>query len=105
LKLINSAQLFLAQKVEFCGNTTPHEFYSTGNTVRITFISDSSVARSGRSFLEITEWIFFFIVASRTFHLKTSVSEPELEPVEQQLFAGAGAKVFFGPARAPEPGM
>jgi hypothetical protein len=31
----------------------------------------------------------------------TSVAEPEL--VEQQLFAGAGAKVFFDPA--PEPGI
>jgi hypothetical protein len=28
----------------------------------------------------------------------SSVAEPELEPVEQQLFAGAGAKVFFDPA-------
>jgi hypothetical protein len=34
-----------------------------------------------------------------------SVAEPELKPVEQQHFAGAGAKVFFGPAPAPEPGM
>jgi hypothetical protein len=35
------------------------------------------------------------------------VAEPELEPepVEQQFFAGAGAKVFFGPTPAPEPGM
>jgi hypothetical protein len=37
--------------------------------------------------------------------LKSSVAEPKLEPVEQQLFAGAGAgaKVLFGPA--PEKGM
>jgi hypothetical protein len=27
--------------------------------------------------------------------VKTSVAEPELEPVEQQLFAGAGTKVFW----------
>jgi hypothetical protein len=27
--------------------------------------------------------------------IKSSVAEPDLEPVEQQLFAGAGAKVFF----------
>jgi hypothetical protein len=44
--------------------------------------------------------VFFFAI-------NASVAEPELEPepVEQQLFgrAGAGAKVFFGPAS--EPGM
>jgi hypothetical protein len=32
-----------------------------------------------------------------------SVAEPE--PVEQQLFAGAGAKIFSGPAPAPELGI
>jgi hypothetical protein len=31
----------------------------------------------------------------------TSVAEPELEPVEQQLFAGAGAKGFFTRLRLP----
>jgi hypothetical protein len=50
--------------VEFCGNSTPHEFYSTGSTVRITFISDTSVVRSGEEgvgvllfFIQIHLWL------------------------------------------------
>ncbi|XP_023337929.1 cubilin [Eurytemora carolleeae] len=39
--------LYLKQRVEYCGSQTPPEFTSIGDTVKISFISDGSITRSG----------------------------------------------------------
>ena len=41
------SQMYLKQRVEFCGSRMPHEFVSIGDTAKITFVSDGSITRSG----------------------------------------------------------
>ena len=40
-------QRLLHQKADYCGSALPNEFHSIGSTVKVSFKSDSSVARGG----------------------------------------------------------